>query len=161
GFAFRHALVRDAAYALLPDDDRVVAHALAGAFLERDAQHEPAVIAQHYERGQVQAEAARWYAEAATRALGHNDLSSALAHARAAKGLREEAVTLARLDLIVADCEFWRGHLDEGRDAALSASTRLPTASADWFHAIGLVITTAGQLGDDKTVSSWLEHAGE
>ena len=33
-YAFRHALVRDAAYAMLTDDDRVIGHALAAEWLE-------------------------------------------------------------------------------------------------------------------------------
>jgi hypothetical protein len=34
-FAFRHVLVRDAAYAMLPDEDRELGHALAAAWLAR------------------------------------------------------------------------------------------------------------------------------
>jgi predicted ATPase len=36
-FVFRHALIRDAAYALLPEQERVLGHRLAGEWLERQA----------------------------------------------------------------------------------------------------------------------------
>jgi len=50
-FAFRHELLREAAYASLTDDDRVTGHRLAGSWLEAAGERDPVVLAEHCERG--------------------------------------------------------------------------------------------------------------
>jgi predicted ATPase len=49
-YAFRHALIREAAYAMLTDADRATGHRLAAEWLERAGETEPLIIAEHYER---------------------------------------------------------------------------------------------------------------
>lgn len=70
--AFRNALVREAAYAMLTDGDRAAGHLLAGAWLERSGEREAAVLARHFE-------------------LGGDALRAALHRARAAEQLLEDA----------------------------------------------------------------------
>lgn len=50
-YAFRHALVRDAAYALLVEEDRVLGHRLAAEWLESRGEADPAVMAEHFYLG--------------------------------------------------------------------------------------------------------------
>ena len=69
-YKFRHALVRDAAYSLFTDDNRVAAHRLAGAHLERSGGADPAVLAEHALRGEEPERAAGFFAAAASQALG-------------------------------------------------------------------------------------------
>jgi predicted ATPase len=52
-YAFRQALIRDAAYALLTDDDRCLGHRLAGEWLLAQGEPDWNLVAQHYERGGV------------------------------------------------------------------------------------------------------------
>jgi hypothetical protein len=158
GYAFRHALVREAAYALLADDDRALAHALAAQQLEREGAHEPAVIGRHYELGARRADAGRWYMLAAERALARNDIAGALAHAGLAQSWIEDGGALGELDLLIAEAEMWRGDIPRAREAAQRAVSRLPAASAAWFTAAGLIATSAGQLGDNDAVADWLER---
>jgi tetratricopeptide (TPR) repeat protein len=63
-YGFRHALVRDAAYALLTEDDRVTGHRLAGDFLVDQGERDAAAIASHYERGLASDRAAPLYTQA-------------------------------------------------------------------------------------------------
>ena len=49
--AFRSALVRDAAYAMLTRADRALGHRLAGSFLESAGEASAVVLADHFERG--------------------------------------------------------------------------------------------------------------
>jgi eukaryotic-like serine/threonine-protein kinase len=156
GFAFRHALVREAAYALIAAGDRVLAHALAGRHLACEGATDPAVIARHFELGNARTEAAHWYGLAAEHALERNDIAGALAHAECAQRWTDDAETLGALDLIVAEAEFWRGKLEQTRQAAQRATSRLPVASAAWFQAAGLILTSSGQLGDNQLVETWL-----
>ena len=77
---FTHDLVRDAAYAMLTDDDRRTGHALAGAFLEAGGEKDAAMLAMHFDLGGVTASAAAWYARAAEQALERTDLATPGAH---------------------------------------------------------------------------------
>src|SRR5207342_397347 len=60
-FAFAHALVREAAYAMLTDEDRALGHRLAGAWLEHAGGGDPMALAEHFRRGGEPARAVRWY----------------------------------------------------------------------------------------------------
>src|SRR6185436_16018631 len=48
---FRHALVREAAYASLTAADRKAAHKIAGRWLQKTGGSSPLVLAEHFERG--------------------------------------------------------------------------------------------------------------
>ncbi|EYF01540.1 Hypothetical protein CAP_7980 [Chondromyces apiculatus DSM 436] len=82
---FRHALVREAAYAMLTEEDRALGHRLAGAWLEKVGEVDALGLAEHFERGGSPGQAVRFYREAAEQALEGNDLGAALA--RAERGL--------------------------------------------------------------------------
>src|SRR6185437_6705024 len=88
-FRFRHALVREAAYAMLTDADRATGHRLAGEWLERAGEGDAVVLAEHFERAGEPARALRWYARAADQAMRGGDTSAAIA--RAEKGLEHGA----------------------------------------------------------------------
>jgi hypothetical protein len=49
-YGFRHVLMRDAAYALLTEDDRKLGHGLAGLFLEQAGERDQALLAGHTHR---------------------------------------------------------------------------------------------------------------
>jgi serine/threonine protein kinase/tetratricopeptide (TPR) repeat protein len=83
-FKFRHALVRDAAYSLLTDDNRVLWHRLACAHLEQSGGADPAVLAEHAYHGNALELAAGFYIAAGQRALSSFDLDAAAHHARRA-----------------------------------------------------------------------------
>src|SRR5581483_2603191 len=84
--AFRHDLLRQAAYDSLTEGDRAAAHALAGAFLESQGDARPLVLAEHFERGGKSYRAAKWLARAARQAIEGNDFAQAIECAR--RGLR-------------------------------------------------------------------------
>jgi tetratricopeptide (TPR) repeat protein len=55
GFSFRHALTRDAVYAMIPERDRVSAHGRAARWIEAEGSAAPAVLAHHLARaGEVE-----------------------------------------------------------------------------------------------------------
>jgi eukaryotic-like serine/threonine-protein kinase len=84
-YVFRHALFRDAAYAMLTEGDRSLGHRLAGRWLERLGERDAMMLAEHLERGGLPARASGWYRRAAEDALEGNDLEAVLA--RADRGL--------------------------------------------------------------------------
>ena len=75
-FLFHHALIRDAAYGSLLRTRRLELHGAIAEALERQdsspAHAEPELLAQHYALAGRPLQAARWWAQAAQRALGRS-----------------------------------------------------------------------------------------
>lgn len=78
-YAFWHVLLRDAAYAMLPAEERPEVHARAARWLEARGA-EPSVLAEHWERAGELANAARCCLEAAQAAYSRGDLEGAVRH---------------------------------------------------------------------------------
>ncbi|HEX2572036.1 MAG TPA: protein kinase [Polyangia bacterium] len=107
-YGFRHALLREGAYAMLVDEDRVVGHRLAGEWLEGHGEHDAIVLAEHFARGHEPARAARYYLRAAEHALVAGDMETAEAHAK--RGLACGGPEEVRVELLGILCEayLWR-----------------------------------------------------
>lgn len=82
-FQFRHGLMREAAYDLLSDEDRALAHAVAGRFLEQ-AGERSAVLAYHFQRGRDTSAARHHYEKAGDEAARVSVLDEARRHYAAA-----------------------------------------------------------------------------
>jgi eukaryotic-like serine/threonine-protein kinase len=82
---FRHALVRDAAYTMLTDEDQRRGHLVAGAWLERHGESNAKILAEHFERGATSDEerlrAISLWARAAQHALDASAIDAAIVHA--------------------------------------------------------------------------------
>jgi serine/threonine protein kinase len=102
-YAFRHALVRDAAYGMLTDDDRVLGHKLAGDWLERAGARNATVVADHFERGQAPERAVEWHHRAAEQALDGGDLDAALKRVERAISCGARGEVLDELNRIQAE----------------------------------------------------------
>ncbi|WNG45153.1 protein kinase [Archangium minus] len=107
-YRFRHALVRDAAYGLVPDNHRPMSHRWAGAWLEGMDEPDPLVLATHYHRGEHPIRAVHFYIQAAERLLERHDLPGALQQcveaALACNVTGPQRVRLRALQSVVA---FW------------------------------------------------------
>jgi tetratricopeptide (TPR) repeat protein len=134
-FKFRHALVRDAAYSLLTEDNRVISHRLACAHLEQAGGADPAVLAEHAYQGNALELAARFSIEAGQRALSSFDLDAAERHARRAIecGVRDEQLGAVRA--IQAWGANFRLDLLTGYTYALEAFEILRPGSFWWAKA--------------------------
>jgi tetratricopeptide (TPR) repeat protein len=144
---FAHALVREAAYAMLTDEDRLLGHRLAGDWLEHAGSADAIVLAEHFRRGGEPGRAARWYERAAAQALAGNDLVAAID--RAAQGLEGGALgeRAGKLRLIAAEAHVWRGELAEAERLAQAAAVDLPVGGAAWLRALAQAIVAAGKHG--------------
>ena len=143
-FIFRHALLRDAAYAMLTDHDRTLGHRLAGAWLEDAGLAEPMVLAEHFDRGEAPARAAVWYRRAAEHALEGNDLAGAVEGAERAIRCGAAHVAHGELRLVVCEAHKWRGRLADAYGFGVEAARHLVAGSPLWFRAVGEVIALAG-----------------
>lgn len=144
---FRHRLVREAAYAMLTDDDRRAAHAWAAAWLATDGDVEPVVLAEHWERGERPAEAAVCLAAAAQRALLGNDLKSVIALAERAARAGADGEVLARATLAEAEAHRWSGAPDRAAAAAMTARAASALGSVGWFRATTEFVIAHNNIG--------------
>ncbi len=154
--AFRHALLRDAAYATLTDHDRALAHRLAGAWLESNNESDPAVLAEHFDRGDDRAQALPHYRRAAKAALARSDLDRAAELAERALTCRPDRPTRGALLAIESEVSYWRGDLDGAVDRADRAAELLAFDSPAWFDAASAAIGALGQRGKNDDVAGWL-----
>src|SRR6185312_14326726 len=149
GFRFRHALVREAAYGMLTDADRILGHRLAGEWLESSGEGDAMVLAEHFERGLDYPRAAGFYQRASEHAFEGNDLEAALD--RAGRGLRcvedPNSLLAAELLLVRTKASRWRGLLQDAEDSALGAMRLFPTGGPRWCEAVAEAVHAAGKLG--------------
>jgi tetratricopeptide (TPR) repeat protein len=146
-FAFRHSLVREAAYSMLTDGDRELGHKLAAEWLEKIGHRDAMVLAEHFERGGEPGRAIGWYRRAAAQALEGNDFGAALARVRHALGLGAEDDDRGALLLSEAEAHRWRGELAEAEQAATAAMAILPRGRDEWYRAASELAIAAATHG--------------
>ena len=160
-FSFAHALVREAAYAMLTDEDRVLGHRLAGAWLEQAGSADAMAIAQHFGRGEEPLRAVPWYERAAAAALRASDLVAAIERAQAGIASGATGELAGQLRLIQAEGHVWRGELAEAEARALEAAAALPAGSAVWLRAQGQAVIAAGKHGRLDAVETQVKLVSE
>jgi eukaryotic-like serine/threonine-protein kinase len=152
-YVFRHALVREAAYAALTEDDRRLGHRLAGEWLEQSGEDDAVVLAEHFERGGEEKRALRWYRRGAEQALEGNDLQAALNLARRGVDLGASA-ELGTLRLIEAEALGWRGEWSEALASATEAMSWIEAGTDGWYAAVVQLVLAAARVGSiDRLVA--------
>jgi eukaryotic-like serine/threonine-protein kinase len=153
-FAFAHALIREAAYAMLTDEDRQLGHRLAAKWLLEHSAPEAIVLAEHFRRGGDPRSAAFWYRRAAEQALKANDLAGALSRV----GLGLSALAGGTMDaqagemrgalcLVDSEAHRWRGEISQAEVSGMEALRLLVPGSPMWFRAAGQTIVALGSQG--------------
>ena len=158
-YSFRHALLREAAYEMLTDADRALAHRLAGQWLEQAGERDPTVMAEHFDRGGDPAGALRWYRRGAAQALEGNDLAAAIARAEKGVACGADGEALGELRLVQAQAHFWRGDYATAAERATEAAQQAAAGTPLWFHAVAEAAAAIGQQGDYDHVEEWVKSA--
>jgi serine/threonine protein kinase/tetratricopeptide (TPR) repeat protein len=149
-FAFHHAFVRDAAYAMLTDADLELGHRLAGDWLEGNGEKDAMVLAEHFQRGGDPSRAVGSYLRAAAQALAANDYETVLARAAMAVEAGAKDHALGRVRLLEAEASRWRADHASVARFAEEAMRILPRGGPDWCSAIGELASSRHRLGDVK-----------
>ncbi|WP_437733308.1 protein kinase domain-containing protein [Sorangium sp. So ce1335] len=147
-FAFRHGLVREAAYSMLTEVDRRLGHRLAGAWLEEAGERDALVLAEHFEHGEALGAAARFYERAAEQALEASDLDGALARVERALACAPGDEAAGRLHALAATVHNWRGAPGDAERAAKSAMALAPAGSRAAHTALAMLAWASGALGN-------------
>jgi hypothetical protein len=144
-YVVRHDLLREAAYATLTEDDRRLAHGLAGRFLEASGHTDAIALARHFASGAIPLRAVYWYRRSAELALEGNDTAAVLERAQLAVELGADGEELGRLSLLRAEAHKWRGENKEAQEHAADAIPRLHAGSMEWFRAAAEAAVAGGK----------------
>jgi tetratricopeptide (TPR) repeat protein len=165
-YAFRHAIVRDAAYHMLTPEDHTLGHRLAAEWLERAGEHEPMLLGEHFERGGLRERAAAFYARAAFQALEGNDFVAAKVRADRAIQAGVTGIDHGRMRLVLAEASRWSGEHDAALEHAHAAMAHLRSPSSpaphdEWWAAAAEAIEAAITLGYAEEAKGMASHLVE
>lgn len=140
-YEFRQALVREAAYAMLTEADRRLAHRLAGEWLERE-DRDPLEVAHHFECAGDPERAAVSYLKAAEAALRASDLEGAVALCKNGVERGASGELYGALRGTEAAARMLRVELELAERAAIQALESLPHGTERWCAA-GMILSSA------------------
>jgi hypothetical protein len=152
-YAFRHTIVREAAYAMLTERDRKVGHRLAGEWLEQAGESDPMVLAEHFDRGEARARAAHWFERAAAAAFDANDFAGAIARVQSGLACEPRGEIRGALKLLECRAHGNRGDAPAAEAVAREAMRELPKESAPWFEAARVLAIATASLGQDDRLA--------
>jgi hypothetical protein len=145
--AFRHALLREGAYAMLTEGDRRLGHALAGEWLEAHGEADAMVLAQHFDAAGDEARAAIHLRAAAGQALRAADVDAAIAHAE--RAMAAAATETARVEhaALLAEAHAWRDDWSRAAGYADEVVRLSAPGSEVWIRAMSWKQSAALILG--------------
>jgi serine/threonine protein kinase/tetratricopeptide (TPR) repeat protein len=144
-YTFVHALVRDAAYAMLTDEDRALGHRLAAQYLEGLGERDQVMLAEHFERGGELQKASAGYRRAAWQALEGNDLDAVLRHAERAIACGLSGEELGEMHAARLEAQLWRGDFPDAVRCGQLALELLSPRTPRWFIALANLAVAAGR----------------
>ena len=139
-FRFRHALVRDAAYGLLAEPNRVLGHRLAAEWLEAQAEPDVQTLALHHQLGQQPERAALLYARSAERLFEHHDLLGTQRCVAAALACGARGELLSRLRALEVLVSLWREEAPSSLALGARVLDELPVGGTLWCWLCGALV---------------------
>lgn len=144
---FRQTLVRDAAYAMLTDEDRELGHRLCAGWLREAGERDPRVLADHHRLGGEPERASASYCEAAAQALEASDYDAVLTNVGLGSTGELSPARIGELASLEAEAHRWTGDYEKAAEAGSRAIAHLPPGQARWFQAVGAAIVALGTVG--------------
>lgn len=129
-FAFRHSLVREAAYRMLTPNDRALGHRLAAQWLTEVGESNALLLAEHWDLGGAAEQAATCYRRGAEQALAGNDFSRVLACSARMQSIGATGEVLGEVLLLESAARDWQADPEGALAAAKAAGAAFPTPSA-------------------------------
>jgi serine/threonine protein kinase/tetratricopeptide (TPR) repeat protein len=131
-YRFRHALVRDAAYGLVPDSHKPGGHRLVGQWLEQRGENDPRVLAEHARLAEQPERAIHYYTLAAEQLLDRHDLQGLQGCLEVALALGPHEEQEVRLRALQATAAFWLDDFATAYQLGNAVLPRLKAGSARW-----------------------------
>ncbi len=136
-YRFRHALVRDAAYGLVPDSNKPTGHRLMGEWLERSGDGDPRILAEHYRLGQQSERAIHFYVLAAEQHFDRHDMQGMERSMEAALALGPGEEARMRLRVLRATAAFWMDDFVTLGELGRAVLPSLKAGSSRWNKLVG------------------------
>jgi hypothetical protein len=155
-YAFRHALMRDAAYGLLGEEERRAGHRRVASYLERMGERDLMVLAEHHRLGGDEMRAASYFAQAAVKAVEVSDLVGALRCVERGVACGAAGEVLGALRAAETWAQLWSGNFPAAHAAGMEALALLPPGCDPWYQAIGPLMVMTGSQGQQDAL---VEHA--
>jgi len=147
--AFRHALLREGAYAMLTEADRALGHRLAGQWLEAHGEQDARALAEHFEKGGDGPGAGRHYLRAAHQASWGGNALEAVTLARRALALPLPGELRVRLLGSLCETTMWQPDIAPSvRHEAEELVQAAPRGSAPWVQGAAARIVGAAVEGN-------------
>ncbi len=148
-YRFHHALVRDAAYSLVPDNLRAIGHLRAGTWLEAAGESAPIVLAEHYKLGGQQQKAVYLFTLACKQNCERQrtDLQGAQRCLEAALACEPTGQTLTELQVLEADIAFWMDDFTAPSPSVDELLPKLRQGSDAWMQVAGNLILINAMSG--------------
>lgn len=157
-YAFRHELLREAAYASLGAGQRAEAHGRAARTVERMGHARPLVLAQHHEQAGHRGLAAQWLTKAAALALGFHGATEA--RRLIGRGLELAETNAQRAALLALRClaSATVDRFAEAREDALATLAWVEAGRPEALQVLGLLCFSGVVLDDAATVERAVEE---
>lgn len=133
-YRFRHTAVRDAAYALITDAQRVSAHKRALQYLVNKGESDAMLLAEHAFRANELEQAVGFYAQAAEHSLTCNDMAEALRRATLGADAGAEGERLGWLRAIQSLASYGLGRWKKMEMFGAQAIRLLPRGHVYWYR---------------------------
>jgi tetratricopeptide (TPR) repeat protein len=156
--AFRHALLREGAYAMLTEKDRALGHRLAAEWLQEAGENDPIVLAEHFERAGDPERAGTFYLHAAEEAIVGLDVNGAMARAR--RGLECGVADALRIRILglLSEAHVWRSEWSLAASYAEQVMQMAAPGSVPWARAAIGTQGNAMREGDMAKLMATLNH---
>jgi tetratricopeptide (TPR) repeat protein len=146
-YRFRHELVRDAAYGLVPDGLKSINHRQAGAWLEQAGEQDALVLAGHYHLGQDRQKAVWFFTRAAKRLVERQELQGAQRCLRVALTCEPQGELLVELQALETVTCFWAEDFGRAYELGMRVHPQLRPGSPAWAEVMGATILVGVQGG--------------
>lgn len=146
-YRFRHGLMRDAAYGLLTDDDRVAGHRQAAEYLESMHEQDSLVVAEHFVQGQEPSRAIAHLLRAATQSCDNGDMNAALHVTERALALEPDPVSRGVLLAVKTRACVWREQYAEVLKCGHEALALVELGSYRWCQLVQQMMPAAAFTG--------------
>ncbi|HEY8042064.1 MAG TPA: protein kinase, partial [Polyangiaceae bacterium] len=151
-YSFRHSLLREAAYAMLTDADRITGHRLAAEWLGAAGEKDALIIADHFERAHEGGKAVPWLLRAAQMEVDGGNDQAAIALGQRGVTCGPDDAERGLIRLVQTQAFVMRGDWPGVVEAGREAMALLPNGSIQWFlGAVG--VFAAGMFLSDPTVT--------
>jgi eukaryotic-like serine/threonine-protein kinase len=157
-YKFAHSLLREAAYAMLGNDDRRKGHALAGSWLESAGQKDALVLAAHFEQAGEHTRAVPWLLRAAQVAAEGGNVTESIRLAGRGIACGAQSGERGQLRLVQAMGNGTLGDWSACVDAARDALAQLEAGSTSWFRAVATLLMAGSFLNDSGLTEAALQE---